>query len=117
MMSTDAAGPTSQPLADQIHDELRGRTSPEEAITSAELSEKLQIGDGEASPKTRELIKEVMIDRDLPIVASNSGYYVATTTAEMEEYFETLDSRIQGIKSRKQDLAAAFNRRRYGGEN
>jgi hypothetical protein len=109
-MSTDASGPDTRPLTNQIYEELRGRTSRAEAITSAELSEKLDIGDCEGNPETRELIREVMTTRDLPIVAGPKGYHVATSKAEVESYCETLDARIQGIQQRKYEAIAAWNR-------
>jgi len=115
MSSADASSTPS--LADQVYEELRGRTSQAEAITSGELSDRLNVGDGEANPKTRELIHDVMRERDLPVIAGHSGYYVAGSLKEVEEYLDDLDGRIAGIEGRKRDLVAAYNRRRYSGED
>lgn len=105
---SQATNPTE--IVDRVEDELRGRTSQEEAITSSELSEQLQIGDCEGNPHTRELVREVMQERGLPVIAGSSGYWVATTKKEIEEYTQQLDARIQGIQNRKYQIIAAWNR-------
>lgn len=106
----------SRSLVDAVANELQGRTCQEEAITSGELSEMLDVDDGEANPHTRELIRETMEERNLPIVSGHSGYWVAATTSEVESYLSDLDGRIAGIEDRKQEIVAAFNRRRYDNE-
>jgi len=110
MSSADDVSAT--PLDEQVFEELRGRNSKAEAITSGELAEKLNVGDGEANPKTREIVRDVMESHDLPIVSCNSGYYVADSLAVVEDELESLNGRIAGIEQRKQRLVGAYNRRR-----
>lgn len=111
MSSTSVS--TDDPVDKQAYELLRGRTSPEEAITSGEISERLKINDTEANPKTRKLVRELIEDHDLPVISCHAGYYVASTTAEIEEHLSQLDSRIAGIQERKRRIVAAHNRRRY----
>lgn len=102
-----------KPVDRQAAELLQGRTCPEEAITSGELSDRLQITDGEANPKTRELVRDLIQDHNLPVVSCHAGYYVADNLAEIEDHLTELDSRIAGIEERKQRIVAAYNRRRY----
>lgn len=108
-MATASDG--SKTIRDRAADELRGRTSKEEAITSSELSEKLRIGDAEGNPETREIVRDIMKTRNIPIIASSCGYWVASSKQEIEEYTERLDARIQGIQTRKYEIISAWNSR------
>lgn len=96
-----------------VVDELEGRTSKEDAITSGELSERLGLDDGEANPEARELVRDAMEEHDLPVVSCHAGYWLADSPEEVENYIQNLDSRIAGIQERKRRLVAAYNRRRY----
>lgn len=107
------AVPSDKPIDRQACELLRGRTSPDDAITSAEISDRLQIDDGEANPKTRELVRDLIKDHSLPVVSCHAGYYVADDLAEIEEHLSELDGRIAGIEERKQRIVAAYNQRRY----
>jgi len=100
-------------LDEQVFQELRGRNSKAEAITSGELADRLNVGDGEANPKTREVVRDVIKSHDLPVVSCHAGYYVADSLVEIEDELESLDRRITGIEQRKKRLVGAFNRRRY----
>lgn len=103
-------------LDEQVYNELRTRTSEAEAITSGELADRLNVGDAEANPKTRELVRDVIEQYNLPVVSCHAGYYVADSMSEIEEHLEALDGRIAGIQDRKQQIVAAYNRRRYDGD-
>lgn len=115
MSKTETAG-TGETLADAVANELAGRNCQEEAITSGELSDRLDVGDGEANPKTREIITDLIEERNMPIIAGHCGYWVAADMQEIEDYLDDLDGRIAGIQQRKQRLVAAYNRRRYADE-
>jgi hypothetical protein len=61
---SESAQAAADAVDKQAYDILRGRTCPEEAITAGNLSDRLAINDGEASPKTRELIRDLVVDED-----------------------------------------------------
>lgn len=108
------ADSTQTALTAQIAEELKGRTSKEEAITSGELAKKLDVGDTEANPKTREMVREVMKNRDIPIVSCHAGYWVPSSEEEIAEELESIDGRIASMQQRKKELVGAFNRKKYG---
>ena len=86
-------------LLNELQQELadRGR---DDAITSAELAEWLDIDDGEASPTTRKAVRALLTERGVPIRSGNVGYWVCQSEAEAEEYVADLEGRIEGIEQR-----------------
>jgi len=89
-------------------------TAAEQAVTSSELADEITGEDAEANPKTREALKVLMRERDLPIVANNHGSWIPVHEDPVETKLEELDARIAGIEERKQLLSA--NWRRWTGD-
>ena len=94
-------------LLDRFEELLRGRPR-DEAITSAELSDRLAINDGEASPATREAIRALIAERGLPVRSGNCGYWVCQSEVEAQEYLQSLRGRISGIEGRMAAFQAAW---------
>jgi hypothetical protein len=94
-------------VLDRLEAELRGRAR-EDAITSAELSQILEMDDGEGSPATREAIGILRRERGIPIRAGNVGYWVCQSEQEAQEYLDTLLSRISGIERTMEEFAEAW---------
>ena len=94
-------------LLDALQQELadRGR---DDAITSAELAERLDINDGEASPTTRKAVRALLTERGVPIRSGNVGYWVCQSEAEAEEYVDDLQGRIEGIEQRLTAFQSAW---------
>jgi hypothetical protein len=86
-------------LLDEAEQELRGRTKAD-AIHSGALADELGIDDGEANPKTREVIRMLMDERGLPVASANCGYWLIESREQLETYKDNLQSRIQGIQER-----------------
>lgn len=86
-------------LLDAVEEELRGRTK-DDAIHSGELADKVGIDDGEANPKTREVIRTLMEERGLPIASANCGYWMLESDAQLRIYVNDLRGRIAGIEER-----------------
>lgn len=95
-------------LLDDLEEILRGR-SRNDAITSAELSDRLSLEDGEASPKAREAVRILIVERGLPVASGNRGYWMCETAAEAEEYTESLRGRIAGIEERLERFESAWD--------
>lgn len=94
-------------LLDALQQELAGR-GREDAITAAELAERLDIDDGEASPATREAITELLFERGVPIRSGNDGYWICQSEREADEYLDDLQGRIEGIEQRKTAFESAW---------
>lgn len=67
---------------------------------SDDIRDGAQIRDEKrTSMKTREMITELIM-RGHPIISNSSGYRLATSKAEMDEYIRSLEGRIGGITNR-----------------
>lgn len=94
-------------VLDELEEILRGR-SRDEAITSAELAERLPIDDSSGQPATREAIGILRASRGVPIRAGNCGYWVCQSDAEAQDYLDTLLERIAGIEGTMEEFADAW---------
>ena len=95
-------------LLDKLQEMLRGR-SRSDAITSAELSERLDLDDGEASPKAREAIRILREERNVPVRAGNVGYWICQSEQEAQEYLDDLRGRIGGIEETMDNFQSAWD--------
>jgi|APHM01.1.fsa_nt_gi hypothetical protein len=94
-------------LLDELADILRWR-GRDDAITSSELSDRLNLNDGEASPQTREAIGILRVERGIPVRAGNVGYWCCQTEEEAKEYLDKLRSRIAGIEETMGEFETAW---------
>jgi len=95
-------------LLNRLESVLRDHEGPDEAITSAELSDELAISDSEAQPATREAIRVLCAERGLPVAAGPQGYYMIQTEQQLDDYLDTLRARKQGIESRMWHVRKAW---------
>jgi hypothetical protein len=70
-------------------------------LKSRDLQRVLGISDADGHPQTRQIVFEVMEQRNLPLGATNDGYYVIQSEDELKEYLRALDNRILGTLNRK----------------
>jgi hypothetical protein len=94
-------------LLDDLEQILAGR-GRESAITSSKLADRLDINDGEASPKTREAVRILLMERRVPVRSGPCGYWICQSTEEAREYVEDLDGRIAGIEQRQTAFKEAW---------
>ncbi|MGB9932890.1 hypothetical protein [Haloarcula amylolytica] len=100
-MSDDARELVKELLLDH-----RGADNP---ISSREISEHLEAQEVGSFPKTRMLVRDIMLEEQIPIASSNNGYYVIETEEELQDYIDQLESRILGISERKFEVRRAAN--------
>lgn len=79
-------------------------------ISSREISERLDKEEVGSFPETRMMIREIMIEDEIPIASSNEGYYVIETEEELQDYVDQLESRILGMTERKMHVQRAANK-------
>ncbi len=81
-----------------IHDIMRNHIGKKNAITSAKLCRELGLIEDDTHVGTRKLLTIYRETYKVPLVASNSGYYIAANKNEIKEYRDNLQSRIYGIQ-------------------
>jgi hypothetical protein len=88
-------------LREQIKAILLEHTGADDTISSREISNELGIDEVESFPVTRGLIREIVEEDGVPIAGHSNGYFVIETEEELEDYIDTLDSRILKTAERK----------------
>jgi hypothetical protein len=96
-------------LLNDLEELLGDHRGPENAISSGEIADELGIDDSGSNPRTREAVKALLEERELPVISNSNGYFVATAESQVEEEIESLQSRIQGIQQRQQLIRDAWD--------
>lgn len=80
------------------------------AMPSGAIADRVGIDDSATNPKTRKAIKEGLLKaRQIPVVSSNAGYFVAATPGDVASEIQSQEGRIAGIKDRIDALEAAMD--------
>lgn len=95
-------------MLEQIRDILLSHNGKRSPITSAEIARKIGIIEDDTHVQTRALILECAQKYELPLAASNRGYYLISNQREYDEYMNNLDSRSAGIEKRKKIITKNF---------
>ena len=79
---------------------LLRKVGEEEAVSNRAMVDGLRsIGIKTSEPRIRHMIHILRVTGEVPrLVASSKGYYIATDTADIIEYIESLDQRIERIR-------------------
>jgi len=84
------------------------------AMHGSDIAELVPI----AETTVRDVIAELRDDPDGPPIDScGDGYYVISSTAELEHYIESMKETIATKQERLQANVRAFNQQRYGGQH
>lgn len=97
-------------MLEQIRNILLSHYGKRNPITSAEIARKIGIVEDDTHAQTRALILECARKYELPIAASNQGYYLISNQQEYDEYMDNLNSRSAGIEERKKIITKNFKR-------
>lgn len=82
----------------------RGRDNP---ISSRDINEQLNLDNVGSFPNTREVIRELILEEQIPIAAGGNGYYVIETEDELQHYIDSLEGRMLSIADRKYGVRRA----------
>jgi len=84
-------------------------TTNAEPMPVRDISELLNINDGETCPQTRKIIYNAMKNHDVAIGSCNKGYFILRTEHEMQRYLNSLLKRQIGITERIDTVYHAFH--------
>lgn len=85
----------------EVRDILTEHRGKDNAITSTDLLEMVDMEDAEGNPRIREVITELIFEDEVPIASYNKGYFLIEAEEELDEYLEHLEKRIMGHTERK----------------
>jgi hypothetical protein len=94
---------------DRVKELLLEHRGADDPISSREISETLEKDEVGSFPSTRMLIREIMLEDEIPIASGNQGYFVIETETELQSYLDQLENRILGISERKFAVQKAAN--------
>ena len=78
-----------------------------------ELESNLDMDVGHTQEPTRTLIREAIVNNDMPIGSTpQAGYFLINTEAELDEAVNNLQQRIEGLKNRIDGLLRGWQRRK-----
>jgi hypothetical protein len=78
------------------------------AINAKEIATQLHIPDNATYGSTRGLIKKVIIAYELPIGATQKGFFVIESQQELDEEITKLNKRVVGIRNRAEKVKANY---------
>lgn len=85
----------------------------ENAKTTSEIEKILAMHeDDPTNYQLRKLIKEIILDEELPIGSCSNGYYLIQDRFELDEVLDDLRGRIEGIRQRKRAIQKAFDKQK-----
>ena len=87
---------------------LENHKGKSNAISSGEIARQLGLKQEDTHVEPRQYILEVIIKYKLPVAGTGKGYYLIANKNELEEYQESLDSRIEKIRFRKAMVTKNF---------
>ena len=77
-------------------------------ISAGIIGDLLKFEKDDTHAKARYRIKKCAEKYHIPLAANNNGYFIMTTPDELKEYQENLDSRIEEIKERKDNMTEFY---------
>ena len=93
-----------------IKNELFNHIGKENAITSTEICNMLNINDDAGTRYiTRKLVKETTEKYSLPILSCRNGFYLASNASELYEYNKNMNTRIQSMEERRDKVNKNYN--------
>jgi hypothetical protein len=95
---------------DRVVKTLREMSTPDSPLRAATIAMALRVADSPTSPYIRACITEALRRRLAPIASTEQGYFIVQTKEQLDVYLESLIARIKGIRSRMEDVTAAFDK-------
>lgn len=92
---------------DRVRELLLDSRGPENAISSREINEVIDEDNVGSFPQTREIVRELLIEEQLPIASGGNGYYIVETEDQAADYADTLASRMTAIGTRRHNFLQA----------
>jgi hypothetical protein len=100
-----------QDLVGQLND---GSSNPQ---TANSLHNSLNTNPGNTDEPTRDLIRDAVINQNIPVGSNSSGYFLIDSEQELDDVVTSLESRIQGLQDRINSLRSGWQKRKKDRKN
>lgn len=88
-------------IRDRVKELLLDHKGADDPITSREINDEVGLDSVGSFPSTRAVIREIVLEDQIPIAGSSNGYYVLEEEEELEAYLDNLENRIMGLTERR----------------
>lgn len=105
--------PSDPSPKEQVKNILLDHRGKDNQISSRDLNDQIGVDSVGSFPSTRAIIRELVLEDQIPVASGNNGYYIIETEEELAEYVAQLDSRISSIAERR--FAIKHAARNWGG--
>jgi len=100
---------TFDPRINQIKEILEQHRGKSNQISAGEVGPMVGINEDPTHFQTRKLILQTIKRFQLPVAASSRGYYLISTSQELEKYLSSIDGRMREMQKRKKIVRQAFD--------
>lgn len=93
---------------------LKTKTGKENSITNKQICEAMKLrGYNISDARVRKIISFIRVQGIIPLLIANgkNGYYIASTSEEVEDYIESLHQRERSIKKMRQAMEEQYVQR------
>ncbi|BBO87013.1 hypothetical protein [Desulfosarcina ovata] len=93
----------------KIKEILENHVGKENQISSGDIGPQIGIQEDATHVQVRNLIREAIEKLRIPIGGSSRGYYLIKDEAELKQYTDSIDKRMEKMKKRKEIIEQAFD--------
>lgn len=90
-----------QAVKEEVKDIILDHRGSDNQISSREINDQIGVDDIGSFPTTRAIIRELILEDNIPIASGGNGYFVIETEDELKDYINSLESRMLSIADRK----------------
>ena len=80
------------------------------------LEKELSLDIGNTQETTRNLIRNAIVNHNIPIGSSQAGYFLVDTEAELDNVVQSLQKRIKGLQDRIDGIQNGWEKRKSSRE-
>lgn len=90
-----------QETLETVKELLMEHRGADNQISSREINEVIEVDSVGSFPRTREIVRTLLFEEEVPIASGGNGYYIIEDQDELEEEISSIDRRIGNIAERR----------------
>ena len=98
----------AQDIHEQIRDILNQHVGHANLISSNAIAEDIGVERGPSSVRIRTLIRETIMQFQMPVAGGSRGYFIIQNGAEMQAYIHNIRSRIDEMTDRPDQITGFY---------
>lgn len=78
-------------------------------INAGEIAKQVGLKEEDTHVEPRKYIYEMMKKYKIPVAGGSRGYFIIENGQDLQNYFDSIDGRIEEMQNRKRTVQAVFN--------